>query len=155
MKKIVPYLLIPICSALSFWMGQQGQSQQSDLESQIMQADKVENLSEDWGKLILYTPENGTTTYGTRNTLTAVAIIDPGQEIHPPHEHAAEEFLYVVEGSGTWSLNGKEQAAQAGDMLYAKPWDIHGIKNTGSSPLTFFVVKWDNKGVPLPVKEGK
>lgn len=37
-------------------------------------------------------------------------------------------------------------------MLYAAPWDVHGITNTGTTPLTFVVWKWDNKGVPLPEK---
>ena len=38
-------------------------------------------------------------------------------------------------------------------MMYAEPWDWHGITNTGDTPLTFFVVKWDNKGVELPKRK--
>ncbi len=52
----------------------------------------------------------------------------------------------VTEGTGTWHLNGTEFKAVAGDMLYAAPWEIHGIKNTGDTPLVFVVWKWNNKG---------
>jgi len=58
-----------------------------------------------------------------------------------------------VDGEGTWSIEGKEFKAQKGDMMYAEPWDWHGITNTGDTPLTFFVVKWDNKGVELPKRK--
>lgn len=105
----------------------------------------------DWGTL--YTYYSGE-SYGTKDGLAAVAVIKPGREIHPPHEHAEEEYLMVVEGEGTWHLNGKEFAAHAGDMQYAAPWDVHGVSNTGKKPLTFVVWKWNNKGVELPAKRG-
>lgn len=103
----------------------------------------------DWGTL--YTYYQGE-TYGTRDVLAAVAVIWPGREIHPPHEHAEEEYLMVTEGTGTWHLNGEESPARAGDMQYAAPWDVHGIRNTGSTPLTFVVWKWNGRGVPLPAR---
>ena len=155
MKKIAPYLLIPICSLFSAWLGWQAHKQQSDIDSEIFKANQIEVLKEAWGDLQIYTPENGTSTYGTTHTLTAVADIKAGQEIHPPHQHTAEEFMYILEGEGTWSLNGKEQPAHAGDLLYARPWDWHGIRNTGDKPLRFFVLKWDNKGLPKPVNHLK
>ncbi|MGH7455310.1 MAG: cupin domain-containing protein [bacterium] len=77
-------------------------------------------------------------------------MIKPGQEIHPPHQHAEEEFLMIIEGQGTWHLNGKTFAAHKGDVLYAAPWDMHGIKNTGKTSLSFVVWKWNNKGVAPP-----
>jgi mannose-6-phosphate isomerase-like protein (cupin superfamily) len=104
-----------------------------------------------WGTLYTYYAGE---SYGTKDGLAAVAVIKPGMEIHPPHEHAEEEYLMVVQGEGTWHLNGKEQPARAGDMQYAAPWDLHGVKNTGSTPLTFVVWKWNNKGVELPIKRG-
>jgi mannose-6-phosphate isomerase-like protein (cupin superfamily) len=97
-----------------------------------------------WGTL--YTYYEGETR-GTRDGLAAVAVIRPGQEIHPPHQHAEEEYLMVVEGEGTWHLNGREQPAKSGDMQYAAPWDVHGIRNTGRAPLRFVVWKWNSKGV--------
>jgi mannose-6-phosphate isomerase-like protein (cupin superfamily) len=102
----------------------------------------------EWGTLYTYFEGE---TYGTTNVLSAVAIINPGMEIHPPHRHTEEEILMVTEGEGTWHLNGETSPAFAGDILYAAPWDVHGITNTGSETLRFVVWKWDNKGMSLPV----
>ncbi|RDV26606.1 cupin domain-containing protein [Alteromonas aestuariivivens] len=91
-------------------------------------------------------------TYGTEDTLVGVAVIEPGQEIHPPHQHAEEEFLMVIEGAGIWTLNDETFTAQAGDILYAAPWDLHGVLNSGDKPLKFVVFKWNNKGVAAPAE---
>lgn len=100
-----------------------------------------------WGTFYTYFQGE---TFGTKDNLAGVAEIKPGQEIHPPHQHADEEFLMVIEGEGAWHLNGEEFAAHPGDMLYAAPWDMHGIKNTGEKPLKFVLWKWNNKGIPSP-----
>ena len=101
----------------------------------------------DWGAFYTYFEGE---SYGARDALAGVAVIDPGQEIHPPHEHAEEEYLMVLEGTGTWHLNGETRAAEAGDLLYAAPWDVHGITNTGTEPLRFVVWKWGAPGVAAP-----
>jgi len=104
----------------------------------------------EWGSL--YTFDQGE-TYSATDGLAAVAVIKPGMQIHPPHQHAEEEYVIVAEGTGTWSLNGKERPAKAGDLQYAAPWDMHGITNTGTTPLRFFVWKWNGKGVPPQKKQ--
>ncbi|MBO6525042.1 MAG: cupin domain-containing protein [Balneolaceae bacterium] len=135
----------------SGWIGWEGRMLLSDLETKVITKEAATKVNEDWGNIIIYTDEASASTYGTENTLTAVAEIKPGMEIHPPHQHTAEEFLYVIEGEGTWSINGVESEAKAGDIMYSRPWDLHGITNTGDKPLRFFVMKWDNKGVKVPV----
>ena len=84
-------------------------------------------------------------TPATSDVLSGVLELKPGHEPHPPHTHADEEFLYLIEGSGEWFLNGKTIPAKAGDVLYPAPNDEHGIKNTGTTPLKFFVAKWRTK----------
>ncbi len=84
-------------------------------------------------------------TLATADVLAGYLDLKPGQEPHPPHTHVDEEFLYLVDGSGEWYLNGKTIAAKAGDVLYTAPNDLHGIKNTGTTPLRFFVAKWRTK----------
>ena len=102
----------------------------------------------DWGTLITYFAGD---SYAATDSLTAVAIINPGMEVHPPHIHSEEEYLMVLEGEGTWSVKGEEFPAGAGDVLYAAPWDEHGIRNTGDEPLRFVVFKWNAKPVsPMP-----
>lgn len=106
----------------------------------------------EWGQLITYFAGE---SYSATDSLTAVAVINPGMQIHPPHVHSEEEYLMVLEGEGTWSLLGKDFKATAGDILYAEPWDIHGIKNTGKIPLKFVVIKWNPKPVSPKAEPGK
>ena len=114
--------------------------------SAIRSIDEAQRQDFDWGTLHTYFQDE---SHGTRDGLAAVAVIKPGREIHPPHQHAEEEYLMVVEGNGTWHLNGSERPAKPGDMQYAAPWDVHGITNTGREPLRFVVWKWNSKGVVL------
>ncbi len=101
----------------------------------------------DWGKMYTYFEGEN---FSSKTDLAAVAVIEPGKQIHPPHQHADEEYLMVVSGEGTWTLNKQTKPAHAGDMLYAAPWDLHGITNTGKTPLRFVVWKWSSKGVESP-----
>jgi mannose-6-phosphate isomerase-like protein (cupin superfamily) len=103
----------------------------------------------DWGEWRRYFRGE---THGTKDMVVLAVTLKPGQAPHPPHQHAEEEFMILAEGSGTWHLDGKELPARKGDALYAAPWVMHGIKNTGDAPLTYFMVKWNNKGVKAPAK---
>jgi mannose-6-phosphate isomerase-like protein (cupin superfamily) len=113
--------------------------------SSIMTEQEAKRQDFEWGSLYTYAEGE---TYSSKDGLAAVAVIKPGQQIHPPHQHAEEEYVIVTEGTGVWSMNGKERPAKAGDVQYAAPWDMHGITNTGTTPLRFFVWKWNGKGVP-------
>ena len=120
----------------------------ASLETGVRTGTEAQAETSEWGTLVTYFAGN---SYSATDSLTAVAIINPGMEIHPPHVHSEEEYLMVLEGEGTWSVKGKEFPATAGDALYASPWDEHGIRNTGDVPLKFVVFKWNPKPVsPMP-----
>jgi mannose-6-phosphate isomerase-like protein (cupin superfamily) len=91
-------------------------------------------------------------THGTKDMVVLAVTLKPGHEPHPPHCHAEEEFMILAEGAGTWHLDGKKFPARKGDVVYAAPWTMHGLKNTGDAALTYYMVKWANKGVPAPEK---
>jgi len=111
------------------------------LESHIWKAADARKSTGSWGWISIYT-EDGQPSAVTSSVLTAELEFLPGKQLQPPHQHAEEEFQYVIEGSGTWSLNGKEVPLQAGDLMYSKPGDLHGIRNSGDKPMRFFVFKW-------------
>ena len=73
------------------------------------------------------------------------ARINPGLSPHPPHQHPEEELLLVVEGEGEFLLDDRAMPCSAGTMLYAAPGHSHGIKNTGSAPLSVQIFKWQPK----------
>lgn len=104
----------------------------------------------EWGTFYTYYAGE---SYGTTDVLVGVAVIKPQWEIHPPHTHAEEEYLMVMEGEGTWFVGDEVFPAKAGDILYAAPWDAHSVRNTGTTPLKFVVWKWNNKGYAAPELE--
>lgn len=116
------------------------------LESRIFTRGDARTSKGEWGEIHIYT-EDATPTFGTRSLLTASLTFLPGKQLQPPHQHPDEEFQYVLEGEGTWSLNGKEQPLHAGDLMYTRPWDWHGIRNSSEKPLRFFVFKFRARGV--------
>jgi len=117
------------------------------LQSKIVSWDEARVHKADWGQMRFYFTGE---TSGSKDVLTAVAAVEPGKTVHKAHRHAEEEYLAIVEGSGTWSLDGKETPAKRGDVLYAAPWVYHGVTNTGDKPLIFLVVRYNSKGVSLP-----
>jgi mannose-6-phosphate isomerase-like protein (cupin superfamily) len=86
-------------------------------------------------------------THGTRDMVVLAVTLKPGEEPHPPHRHAEEELMILAEGAGTWRLDDREFPAVKGDVVYAAPWSLHGVKNTGAAPLVYYMVKWTGKGV--------
>ena len=119
------------------------------ITSQVFRRDSAMAVIDTWGQMDIYT-SGETETFGTQNIFTALTDVLPGKAVHPSHRHGEEEFLVITRGSGMWSLKGESIPAKAGDMIYADPWDFHGLVNTGSDTLTFFVIKWKNKLIDMP-----
>jgi len=117
------------------------------LKSGVVSFEDAPGHQADWGEMRRYFTGE---TAGTKDVLTAVAIVQPGKAVHRAHRHAQEEYLILVEGAGTWSLDGKESPAKRGDILYTEPWVYHGLTNTSSEPLIFVVVRFNSKGITIP-----
>jgi quercetin dioxygenase-like cupin family protein len=87
-------------------------------------------------------------THGLADLVVSTFTLKPGQEPHPPHQHADEELMILAAGHGTWHLDGKDSPTREGDVVYAAPWTMHGLRNTSNAPLTYHVLKWNGKAVP-------
>jgi mannose-6-phosphate isomerase-like protein (cupin superfamily) len=68
--------------------------------------------------------------------------LKPGTSPHPPHQHPEEEFMVVTEGTGEISIEGKITKVAPGSMMYCGAGKLHGIVNTGKTPLLFYFYKW-------------
>jgi mannose-6-phosphate isomerase-like protein (cupin superfamily) len=119
----------------------------ADTESKVVTAAAARNDAGDWGAITVYFEGE---TRGVRDNFAAAISLNPGAEIHPPHEHAEEEYLLITEGAGTWVLGDQSFSARAGDMLYAAPWVNHGLRNGTDGPMKFVVWKFTAKGLPAP-----
>jgi quercetin dioxygenase-like cupin family protein len=114
------------------------------LSSALIRIEDAVSTRGDWGEWHRYFRGQ---THGTKDMVVLVVTLKPGHAPHPPHRHAEEDFMILTGGSGTWTLDGEESVAKKGDVVYAAPWTLHGLKNTGDAPLTYYMVKWNNKGV--------
>ncbi|MFT6054758.1 MAG: mannose-6-phosphate isomerase-like protein (cupin superfamily) [Roseivirga sp.] len=153
MKSLLVILGLCMAGSLGFYLGMDyAKPDLKSIDTQVFTTAKAAKTVDVWGRMGVFTPDE-TITFGTSLMFTAVIDVLPGQEVHPPHRHLEEELLFITRGSGVWSINGKEQVANAQDLLYAQPWDTHGLLNTGSDTLTFFVAKWKSKSteeLPTP-----
>ncbi len=68
--------------------------------------------------------------------------LKPGMTPHPPHQHPEEEIMVITEGSGEISMEGKITKVSSGTMMYCAAGKLHGIVNTGKTPLLFYYYKW-------------
>ena len=71
------------------------------------------------------------------------------------HYHPGHEFAYVLSGSGTLEIEGKESVAfKPGAIAHLTPKQVHNAKNTGKTPLKVVAFAIYEKGQPpvTPVK---
>ena len=69
------------------------------------------------------------------------------------HYHPGHEFVYVLEGAGRTSVEGKPEATvRAGEVVYLPPGQVHETTNaSATAPAKALVVYIGAKGQPLVV----
>ncbi|HTS66172.1 MAG TPA: cupin domain-containing protein [Candidatus Acidoferrales bacterium] len=109
------------------------------LANSVVDGASAKVTKEDFGELKIYfdgpTPQLKAMTAGSLR-------LKPGMSPHPPHEHPEEEFMVVTEGTGEISVEGKVTKVGPGSMMFCAAGKLHGIVNTGKSPLLFYFYKW-------------
>ena len=95
-----------------------------------------------------------TTKYGARRdafdartaTLSELAChittLNPGQAPHAAHHHPEEELLVVKEGTLQVIQNGVTNQAGPGAIIFQASNEEHGVRNIGSTPVTYYVFKF-------------
>ena len=70
-----------------------------------------------------------------------MSVVAPHSATHDPHQHAEDEFFFVVEGTAEFYLNGKTIKAEPYASFYCPPNSVHGIRNVGETELKYLVIK--------------
>lgn len=75
--------------------------------------------------------------FGNRRAQAAEMVIPPGDaEGDPANRHrGADQWLYVVSGTGRALVNGRRHALRAGTLMLIEKGDRHEVRNTGRTPL--------------------
>jgi mannose-6-phosphate isomerase-like protein (cupin superfamily) len=109
------------------------------LPNSTLDASRARMTREAFGDLRIYF--DGPT--GQLKSMTAGSLLlKAGMSPHPPHQHPEEEFMVVTEGTGEISVEGKVTKVGPGTMMYCAAGKLHGIVNTGTTPLLFYFYKW-------------
>lgn len=69
-----------------------------------------------------------------------ITTLQSGQMPHPAHTHVHEEMIFVQTGTLEVTLSGKPSRIGPGSVAYVKSMELHGWKNVGSTPSTYFVL---------------
>jgi XRE family transcriptional regulator, regulator of sulfur utilization len=70
-----------------------------------------------------------------------VTTINAGEAPHPPHKHLEEEIIIVKEGTIEAMQNGETTVLGPGSVIFEASNDLHGLRNVGDGPATYFVLK--------------
>ena len=71
-----------------------------------------------------------------------ITTLNPGESPHPPHRHPAEELMILREGTVAAMQNGVTNIVTAGGIIFEASNELHGLRNIGTNPATYFVVKF-------------
>ena len=102
-------------------------------------AEKAKLTKESFGDLRVY--YEGPTEQ-LKSMTAGSLLLKPGMSPHPPHTHVEEEMMVITEGTGVIEVEGKKTQVKAGSMMYCGSNKLHGIVNTGKTPLLFYYYKW-------------
>ncbi len=79
-----------------------------------------------------------------------VTTVNPGEAPHAAHRHPDEELLFVKEGTIEVTVNGVVREAGPGAVVFFAAGDLHGLRNTGSTPATYYVLRIVPHDLPQP-----
>ncbi|MBM3810505.1 MAG: cupin domain-containing protein [Acidimicrobiia bacterium] len=113
----------------------------ASLPNATLSAKQAKLTKEPFGDLLIYFDGP---THQLKSMTAGSLRLNPGATPHPPHQHPEEEFLLVTEGAGEISLEGKLTKVGPGSMMYCAAGKLHGILNTGKTPLLFYFYKWQS-----------
>mgnify|MGYP003577498054 CR=1 FL=1 len=94
--------------------------------------------------------------FDVRKVQAAEMVIAPGDsEGGPDNRHrGAEQWLYVVSGTGVAIVVGRPQPLKAGSLLVIERGERHEIRNTGRTRLKtvnlYYPPAYDRQEEPLP-----
>jgi len=75
-----------------------------------------------------------------------VTTVKPGQASHAAHSHPEEELIIVKEGTIESTQNGETKRVGPGSIIFEASNQLHGLRNVGTTPASYYVVKWFSPG---------
>jgi len=70
-----------------------------------------------------------------------ITTLNPGESPHPPHKHPDEELMIIKDGTLEALQGDKTNIVTTGGLIFEASNEFHGLKNVGSTPATYYVIK--------------
>jgi len=70
-----------------------------------------------------------------------VILLPPGDKLDTHYHLEVEETFYIIEGKGSFTINGDEYSVEPGDVLRMEVNDRHAILNNGMDNLKIVFIK--------------
>jgi mannose-6-phosphate isomerase-like protein (cupin superfamily) len=71
-----------------------------------------------------------------------ITTLNPGESPHPPHQHPEEELMIIKEGTLAAFQGDQTNIVTAGGIIFEASNEFHGLRNVGTNPATYFVLKF-------------
>jgi len=105
-------------------------AQEKDVQAMVMESPEVKAAA----MKALISPQQGWEGYVMR-------VIELGEGGYSPrHTHDWPHINYVLEGSGSLHINGKDTAIEAGSYAYVPAGSLHQYKNEGGGMFRFICI---------------
>jgi (S)-ureidoglycine aminohydrolase len=72
-----------------------------------------------------------------------VTTLNAGLKSHDPHTHKAKEIIVMMEGNTEMLIGEKTFKGKEGSVYFMESNVLHGIKNTGTIPCTYFAIQFE------------
>ena len=102
------------------------------------------------------TNSNGTISRSIVDTLTPTlsklemheTTLAPGNSPHAPHRHAHEEVIFIKRGTLEVLQENVTRRAGPGSVVFMASNERHGVKNVGTTPASYLVIRYDPHDMP-------
>lgn len=78
---------------------------------------------------------------GARQLRLHVSVINPGEAAHPPHQHAGEEIMFLLEGTAEARIGDETHIIGPMTALFCPENVLHGLRNVGETPIKYMVIR--------------
>jgi len=118
---------------------------------------KLQSAVYDWEQMVVTKTATGerravlnSPTATLSNVSWHITTIGAGLVAHPPHRHADEELVVVKDGLIEVTIDDEATRGGPGSMFWFGSGSMHGMRNVGDTPATYYVFRVVTEGTPPP-----
>jgi quercetin dioxygenase-like cupin family protein len=82
------------------------------------------------------------------NLETHITTLKPGEANHAPHRHPDDEVVLLQSGTIEVNINGKLATIGPGSVVLFTSNDLHGMRNVGTTPASFHIIRMVTAATP-------